>query len=178
MSISRTDIGRKVWVCRQTKELIKAFGGQECTASFLDLGLSTIKKWPDVKEPGNLTLMSLLKLEEELVSIGLEPVFALEHLRSLGYTSRQLSVKTTKPQQLVLSIWSGRRAMPSKQLQKQLWTGRLPQPNTAASSACLKSRRRNTRSITPPTKPPSPMKMERGDGHCNLTSAFLCAGGY
>ncbi|SDR09715.1 hypothetical protein [Pseudovibrio sp. Tun.PSC04-5.I4] len=96
MSISRTDIGRKVWVCRQTKELIKAFGGQECTASFLDLGLSTIKKWPDVKEPGNLTLMSLLKLEEELVSIGLEPVFALEHLRSLGYTSRQLSVKTNK----------------------------------------------------------------------------------
>ncbi|KZL01584.1 MULTISPECIES: hypothetical protein [unclassified Pseudovibrio] len=96
MSFSRTDNGRKVWICRQTKELIKAFGGQECTASFLDLGLTTVKKWPDVNEAGNITLMSLVKLEEELVSIGSDPVFTLEHLRTLGYIATKLDAKTSK----------------------------------------------------------------------------------
>ncbi|SDR20142.1 hypothetical protein [Pseudovibrio sp. Tun.PSC04-5.I4] len=96
MSNSRTDYGRKVWVCRQTRELIKGFGGQECTAAYLDLGLTTVKKWPDVNEAGNITLMSLVKLEEELVSIGSDPVFTLEHLRALGYIATKLDAPTSK----------------------------------------------------------------------------------
>lgn len=96
MSFHRTDKGRKVWICRQTKELIKAFGGQECTAAYLDLGLSTVKKWPDVNEAGNITLMGLVKLEEELVSIGSNPVQTLELLRNLGYIGTKLDAQTSK----------------------------------------------------------------------------------
>ncbi len=96
MKYSDTEHERKVWVCRKTRELLKAFGGQECAAAFLELGLTTVRKWPDVNEAGNITLMSLVALEEELVSIGLDPVFTLAHLRRLGYIARKNEVSTSK----------------------------------------------------------------------------------
>ncbi len=96
MKFSRTEHDRRVWVALQTKELVKAFGGQECTSAFLGCSVPTIKKWRDVYEPGNITLMNLVKLEEEMVSIGLDPEFTLAHLRALGYTASKLEVTTSK----------------------------------------------------------------------------------
>lgn len=96
MKFSRTDHDRRVWVALQTKELVKAFGGQECTSAFLGCSVPTIKKWRDVYEPGNITLINLVRLEEEMVSIGLDPEFTLAHLRALGYTATRLEVSTSK----------------------------------------------------------------------------------